>query len=74
MFLTDMALYMSLSVNEVGVSLVFLMILISQLSLLSQKNEIPKEGFVRLMRGIVGDHMLKLAVIKTQSQVSTNYF
>ena len=69
-----MALYISLCVNELGVSLVFLMKLILQLSLLSQKNEIPKEGFVRLMRGIVGDHMLKLAVIKTQSQASTKYF
>ncbi|KAG6705443.1 hypothetical protein I3843_07G173900 [Carya illinoinensis] len=33
-----------------------------------KKNEIPKEGFVRHMRGIVGDHMLKLAVMKIQSQ------
>ncbi|XP_059432337.1 transcription initiation factor TFIID subunit 4b-like [Corylus avellana] len=39
-----------------------------------KKNEIPKEGFVRLMRGIVGDHMLKLAVMKIQSQPSSNQF
>ncbi|XP_031399414.1 transcription initiation factor TFIID subunit 4b isoform X2 [Punica granatum] len=31
-----------------------------------KKNEIPKEGFVRIMRGIVGDQMLKLAVTKMQ--------
>lgn len=39
-----------------------------------KKNEIPKEGFVRLMRGIVGDHMLKLAVMKIQSQPSSSQF
>ncbi|XP_041017175.1 transcription initiation factor TFIID subunit 4b [Juglans microcarpa x Juglans regia] len=39
-----------------------------------KKNEIPKEGFVRHMRGIVGDHMLKLAVMKIQSQPSSNQF
>ncbi|XP_048133439.1 transcription initiation factor TFIID subunit 4b-like isoform X2 [Rhodamnia argentea] len=33
-----------------------------------KKNEIPKEGFVRIMRGIVGDQMLKLAVMKMQTQ------
>lgn len=37
-----------------------------------KKNEIPKEGFVRLMRGIVGDQMLKLAVTKIQSQPGSN--
>ncbi|CBI19420.3 unnamed protein product, partial [Vitis vinifera] len=31
-----------------------------------KKNEIPKLAFVRLMRGIVGDQMLKLAVMKLQ--------
>ncbi|KAF5456131.1 hypothetical protein F2P56_025641 [Juglans regia] len=39
-----------------------------------KKNEIPKEGFVRHMRSIVGDHMLKLAVMKIQSQPSSNQF
>ncbi|XP_030528566.1 transcription initiation factor TFIID subunit 4b isoform X2 [Rhodamnia argentea] len=33
-----------------------------------KKNDIPKEGFVRIMRGIVGDQMLKLAVMKMQTQ------
>ncbi|KAK6939705.1 RST domain [Dillenia turbinata] len=42
-----------------------------------KRNEIPKEGFVRHMRSIVGDHMLKMAVVKlqqgtTKSQVSVN--
>ncbi|KAK9983283.1 hypothetical protein SO802_032808 [Lithocarpus litseifolius] len=37
-----------------------------------KKNEIPKEGFVRLMRGIVGDQMLKMAIQKIQSQPSAN--
>ncbi|KAK4745637.1 hypothetical protein SAY87_011949 [Trapa incisa] len=31
-----------------------------------KKNEIAKDGFVRIMRGIVGDQMLKLAVTKLQ--------
>lgn len=31
-----------------------------------KNNEIPKDGFVRHMRGIVGDQMLKLAVLKLQ--------
>ncbi|KAK9270316.1 hypothetical protein L1049_025894 [Liquidambar formosana] len=44
-----------------------------------RKNEIPKEGFVRHMRDIVGDQMLRLAVIKlTQgarnSQTGPNQF
>lgn len=34
-----------------------------------QKNEISKEGFVRHMRSIIGDQMLKMAVYKFQSQV-----
>ncbi|XP_030458959.1 transcription initiation factor TFIID subunit 4b-like [Syzygium oleosum] len=33
-----------------------------------KKNDIPKEGFVRIMRGIVGDQMLKMAVMKMQTQ------
>ncbi|XP_030466584.1 transcription initiation factor TFIID subunit 4b-like [Syzygium oleosum] len=33
-----------------------------------KKNDIPKEGFVRIMRGIVGDQMLKLALTKMQTQ------
>ncbi|GAB4852301.1 hypothetical protein Ancab_016493 [Ancistrocladus abbreviatus] len=33
-----------------------------------RRNEIPKEGFVRLMRGIVGDQMLRLAVVKMQAK------
>lgn len=33
-----------------------------------KKNEIAKDGFVRIMRGIVGDQMLKLAVMKMQTQ------
>ncbi|KAL4604205.1 hypothetical protein ACB092_10G176200 [Castanea dentata] len=37
-----------------------------------KKNEIPKEGFCRLMRGIVGDQMLKMAIQKIQSQPSAN--
>ncbi|KAF8025038.1 hypothetical protein BT93_F2022 [Corymbia citriodora subsp. variegata] len=36
-----------------------------------KNNDIPKEGFVRIMRGIVGDQMLKLAVRKMQTQGST---
>lgn len=36
-----------------------------------QKNEISKEGFVRHMRSIVGDQMLKMAVYKMQTQVSS---
>ncbi|KAL7175597.1 hypothetical protein ACSBR2_029236 [Camellia fascicularis] len=37
-----------------------------------KKNEISKEGFVRHMRGIVGDQMLKMAVYKLQSQAARN--
>ncbi|KAJ7969291.1 transcription initiation factor TFIID subunit 4b-like [Quillaja saponaria] len=33
-----------------------------------KKDEIPKEGFVRLMKGLVGDQMLRLALSKVQSQ------
>ncbi|CAM8926275.1 unnamed protein product [Rhodiola kirilowii] len=33
-----------------------------------KKNEIPKEGFVRQIRSIVGDQMLKMAVMKLQAQ------
>ncbi|MCD7448430.1 hypothetical protein HAX54_041921 [Datura stramonium] len=37
-----------------------------------KKNEISKEGFVRHMRSIIGDQMLKMAVYKFQSQASKN--
>lgn len=30
-----------------------------------------KDDFIRLMRGVVGDQMLRLAVCQVQSQVST---
>ncbi|GMH03172.1 hypothetical protein Nepgr_005011 [Nepenthes gracilis] len=33
-----------------------------------RKNEIPKEGFVRLMRNIVGDQTLRLAVVKMHAK------
>ncbi|XP_021770139.1 transcription initiation factor TFIID subunit 4b-like isoform X2 [Chenopodium quinoa] len=33
-----------------------------------RRNEIPKDTFVRLMRGIVGDQMLRLAVVKMQAK------
>ncbi|KAM3305001.1 transcription initiation factor TFIID subunit 4b isoform X2 [Capsicum chacoense] len=37
-----------------------------------KKNEISKETFVRHMRSIIGDQMLKMAVYKFQSQASKN--
>ncbi|KAF5955518.1 hypothetical protein HYC85_008374 [Camellia sinensis] len=37
-----------------------------------KKNEISKEGFVRHMRTIVGDQMLKMAVYKFQAQAARN--
>ncbi|XWS14779.1 hypothetical protein CRYUN_Cryun35bG0037700 [Craigia yunnanensis] len=39
-----------------------------------KKNEIAKDGFVRHMRDIVGDQMLRLAVNKLQVQISSNQF
>ncbi|KAK9705117.1 hypothetical protein RND81_07G034600 [Saponaria officinalis] len=33
-----------------------------------RRNEIPKDGFVRHMRNIVGDQMLRLAVVKMQAK------
>ncbi|GMI90634.1 TBP-associated factor 4B, TBP-associated factor 4 [Hibiscus trionum] len=39
-----------------------------------KKNEIAKDVFVRHMRDIVGDQMLRLAVNKLQMQVSSNQF
>ncbi|KAE8666462.1 PXMP2/4 family protein 4-like isoform X1 [Hibiscus syriacus] len=39
-----------------------------------KKNEIAKDGFVRHMRDIVGDQMLRLAVNKLQAQISSNQF
>ncbi|KAK8643081.1 hypothetical protein V6N13_012396 [Hibiscus sabdariffa] len=39
-----------------------------------KKNEIAKDGFVRHMRDIVGDQMLRLAVNKLQMQMSSNQF
>ncbi|XP_038996613.1 transcription initiation factor TFIID subunit 4b-like isoform X1 [Hibiscus syriacus] len=37
-----------------------------------KKNEIAKDGFVRHMRDIVGDQMLRLAVNKLQAQMRSN--
>ncbi|KAL6995405.1 hypothetical protein U1Q18_005542 [Sarracenia purpurea var. burkii] len=37
-----------------------------------KKNEISKDGFVRHMRAIVGDQMLKMAVYKLQVQAARN--
>ncbi|KAL8030070.1 hypothetical protein ABFS82_14G260600 [Erythranthe guttata] len=37
-----------------------------------KKNEISKDGFVRHMRSIVGDQMLKMAVFKLQTQANRN--
>ncbi|CAL5429686.1 unnamed protein product [Camellia sinensis] len=37
-----------------------------------KKNEISKDGFVRHMRAVVGDQMLKMAVYKLQAQVNIN--
>ncbi|RDX85373.1 Transcription initiation factor TFIID subunit 4b, partial [Mucuna pruriens] len=36
-----------------------------------KKDEIPKDSFVRLMKGIVGDQMLRLALAKVQMQPQT---
>ncbi|XP_057518737.1 transcription initiation factor TFIID subunit 4b isoform X2 [Amaranthus tricolor] len=33
-----------------------------------RRNEVPKDAFVRLMRGIIGDNMLRLAVLKMQAK------
>ncbi|XP_075092965.1 transcription initiation factor TFIID subunit 4b isoform X2 [Nicotiana tabacum] len=37
-----------------------------------RKNEITKEGFIRHMRSIIGEQMLKMAVYKFQSQAARN--
>lgn len=37
-----------------------------------KRDEIPKEHFVRLMKGIVGDQMLRIALTKVQQQTKTN--
>uniref|UniRef100_A0A2P2KVE0 Uncharacterized protein MANES_03G054700 n=1 Tax=Rhizophora mucronata TaxID=61149 RepID=A0A2P2KVE0_RHIMU len=37
-----------------------------------RKNEVTKEQFVRLMRNIVGDQVLRLAVTQLQSQAASN--
>ncbi|XP_059631128.1 transcription initiation factor TFIID subunit 4b-like isoform X2 [Cornus florida] len=37
-----------------------------------KKSEISKDGFVRLMRNLVGDQMLKMAVFKLQAQAARN--
>ncbi|XP_019255665.1 PREDICTED: transcription initiation factor TFIID subunit 4b-like isoform X3 [Nicotiana attenuata] len=37
-----------------------------------RKNEISKEGFIRHMRSIIGEQMLKMAVYKFQSQAARN--
>ncbi|XP_043721577.1 transcription initiation factor TFIID subunit 4b-like isoform X2 [Telopea speciosissima] len=39
-----------------------------------RKNEINKEGFVRALRTIVGDHMVKQAVAKVQMQTGPHQF
>jgi len=45
------------------------MLVLSTIGMCIQKNEISKESFVRNMRSIIGDQMLKMAVYKFQSQV-----
>ncbi|KAJ1379353.1 Transcription initiation factor TFIID component TAF4 [Sesbania bispinosa] len=42
-----------------------------QASVTEQPNEIAKDSFVRLMKGIVGDQMLRLALAKVQMQSQT---
>ncbi|KAI4366475.1 hypothetical protein MLD38_022349 [Melastoma candidum] len=37
-----------------------------------KNNDIPKDGFIRIMRGIVGDQMLKMAVSKIHPQSPSN--
>ncbi|CAI8583791.1 unnamed protein product [Vicia faba] len=37
-----------------------------------KKDEIPKDHFVRLMKGIVGDQMLRIALTKVQQQTKAN--
>ncbi|KAI9086900.1 hypothetical protein K1719_031061 [Acacia pycnantha] len=37
-----------------------------------KKDEIPKDNFVRLMKSIVGDQMLRMALTKVQSQTRSN--
>ncbi|XP_054812383.1 transcription initiation factor TFIID subunit 4b-like [Prosopis cineraria] len=37
-----------------------------------KKDEIPKDNFVRLMKSIVGDQMLRMALAKVQSQTRSN--
>ncbi|XP_027193103.1 transcription initiation factor TFIID subunit 4b-like isoform X2 [Cicer arietinum] len=37
-----------------------------------KKDEIPKDHFVRLMKGIVGDQMLRIALTKVQQQTRSN--
>ncbi|KAH7523715.1 transcription initiation factor TFIID subunit 4b isoform X3 [Ziziphus jujuba] len=37
-----------------------------------KSNEISKDAFVRLIRGVVGDQVLKLAVLKVQSQQASS--
>ncbi|XP_047340872.1 transcription initiation factor TFIID subunit 4b [Impatiens glandulifera] len=37
-----------------------------------RKNEITKDGFVRHMRAIIGDQMLRMAVLKLQTQAARN--
>ncbi|KAF3446568.1 hypothetical protein FNV43_RR11748 [Rhamnella rubrinervis] len=39
-----------------------------------KSNEISKDAFVRLIRGVVGDQVLKLAVMKVQSQPSSKQY
>ncbi|WJX35272.1 hypothetical protein P8452_23288 [Trifolium repens] len=37
-----------------------------------KRDEIPKDNFVRLMKGIVGDQMLRIALTKVQQQTKAN--
>ena len=47
---------------------------IDHLYMLIQQNEISKDVFVRHMRSIVGDQVLKMAVYKLQGQVKRRDF
>ncbi|MCH99731.1 transcription initiation factor TFIID subunit 4b-like, partial [Trifolium medium] len=44
----------------------------SQVNRSNQRDEIPKDDFVRLMKGIAGEQMLRLAVTKVQQQTKGN--
>ncbi|CAJ2644152.1 unnamed protein product [Trifolium pratense] len=44
----------------------------SQVNSSNQRDEIPKDDFVRRMKGIAGDQMLRMAVAKVQQQTKGN--